>query len=366
MELFTAAEELKFFDAFQIINEAMKIPAKSSPLKYFLITITLILPFSLIQLLFKISFTQFFFTLYDYFSGDSSATYLIHEFFYILSLFLLSLLLFTYPNPSPLSPLSAVPRIFKHLMVTFFYALLLMIVNFMAELTFVYVLVDLLHIDEGALFWGLFIIFCIIYFLVCLYVTALWHLASVISVVEPNVYGLAAMKKSKQLLRGRTGIAVLLVNFYLSDTWLVEKAFGYGMQFPVHFAVKLFLGLLCLFMLVAVHLTGLLVQSVFYFACKAHHNQVVDKKVLYDHLCGYDLGDMSVALNPPSAGSVAIQSLVKDYDGVGYHPVALNDTTESDGTDSTIKVRRDGSKIMTLNVENEGPKTSYLILLNVM
>ncbi|KAI3922968.1 hypothetical protein MKW92_006745 [Papaver armeniacum] len=343
MELFTAAEELKFFGAFQIINEAMKIPAKSSPLKYFLITITLILPFSLIQLLFKISFTQFFFTLYDYFSGDSSATYLIHELFYILSLFLLSLLstsaivftvasIYVSKSISFIPTLFAVPRIFKHLMVTFFYALLLMIVNFLAELTFIYVLVDLLHIDEGALFWGLFIIFCFIYFLVCLYVTALWHLASVISVVEPNVYGLAAMKKSKQLLRGRTGIAVLLVNFYLSDTWFVEKAFGYGMQFPVHFAVKLFLGLLCLFMLVAVNLTGLLVQSVFYFACKAHHNQVVDKKVLYDHLCGYDLGDMSVALNPPSAGSVAMQSLVKDHDGVGYQPVALNDTTESDGT----------------------------------
>ncbi|KAI3855225.1 hypothetical protein MKX03_026083 [Papaver bracteatum] len=344
MELFAAAEDLKFFDAFQIINEAMKIPAKSSPLKYFLITITLILPFSLIQLLFKISFTQFFFTLYDYFSGDSSASYLIHEFFYILSLFLLSLLstsaivftvasIYVSKSISFIPTLFAVPRIFKRLMITFFYALLLMIVNFLAELTFIYVLVDLLHIDEGALFWGLFIMFCIIYLLVCLYVTALWHLASVISVVEPNVYGLAAMKKSKQLLRGRTVIAVLLVNFYLFATWFVENAFGYGMQFPVHFTVKLFLGLLCLFMLVVVNLTGLLVQSVFYFSCKSHHSQVVDKKVLYDHLCGYDLGDKSVALNPPCAGSVEMQSLVKDHDGgVGYQPVALNDTTESDGT----------------------------------
>ncbi|RZC87616.1 hypothetical protein C5167_036158 [Papaver somniferum] len=343
MELFTAAEDLKFFDAFQIIGEAVKIPAKSSPLKYFLITITLILPFSLIQLLFKISFTQFFFTLYDYFSGDSSATYLIHEFFYILSLFLLSLLsisaivftvasIYVSKSISFIPTLFAVPRIFKHLMITFFYALLLMIVNFLAALTFIYVLVDLLHIDEGVLFWGLFIMFCIIYFLVSLYVTALWHLASVISVVEPNVYGLAAMKKSKELLQGRTAIAVLLVNFYLSGTWFVEKAFVYGMQFPVHVMAKLFLGLMCLFMLVAVNLTGLLVQSVFYFACKAYHNQVVDKKVLYDHLCGYDLGDMSVALNPPSAGGVAMQSFVKDHDGVGYQPVALTDTTESDGT----------------------------------
>ncbi|KAI3854724.1 hypothetical protein MKW92_008054 [Papaver armeniacum] len=204
-----------------------------------------------------------------------------------------------------------------------------MIVNFLAQLTFIYVLVDVLHIDEGAMFWRFIYIFSIPYFLVSLCVTALWHLASVISVVEPNVYGLAAMKKSKQLLRGRTKIALELASFYLVATWIVEKVFGYAMQFPVHFMVKLLLGLLCLFMLVAVNLTGILVQSVFYFACKSHHNQVVDKKVLYDHLCGYDLsGDKSVSLNPPSTGSTDMQSMVKDHDGVGYQPVALNATTE--------------------------------------
>ncbi|KAI3878417.1 hypothetical protein MKW98_001832 [Papaver atlanticum] len=106
--------------------------------------------------------------------------------------------------------------------------------------------------------------------------------------------------------------------------------------------VKLLLGLLCLFMLVVVNLTGLLVQSVFYYACKSHHNEVVDKKLLYDHLCSYDLGDKSVALNPSCTGSVEMQSLVKDdHNRVGYQPVALDATT----TDSTITMHR--SMMMT-------------------
>ncbi|KAI3930393.1 hypothetical protein MKW92_045790 [Papaver armeniacum] len=341
MELFTAAENLKFFNAIQIIKEAVKIPAKSSSLLFLISTITLILPLSSIQLLFKISFTNFISILYVYFHGYTSSTSVIHEFFYVLSLLLLSLLstsaivftvasIYASKSISFIHILFSIPRIFKHLMITFSYTLLLMIVNFLAGGTFMYALFWLNIITKGAMFWSFIYIYSITSFLVSLCVTALWHLASVISVVEPNVYGLASMEKSRQLIRGRTKIALELVSLYVAATWIVENVFGYAMQFPVHFMVKLLLGLLCLVMLVAVNLTVLLVQSVFYFACKSHHNQVVDKKVLHDHLCGYDLsGDKSAALNPPSTGSVAMQSLVKDHDGVGYHPVALNDTTES-------------------------------------
>lgn len=134
-----------------------------------------------------------------------------------------------------------------------------------------YVFVCWLNIDEGellsftfsgAVLWSFLTVLGIIYVLVHFYVIALWQLASVISVVEPNVYGLAAMKKSKQLLQGRIKVALELVSLYFAATWIIGNVFGYWMQFPVHFMVKLFLGLLCLFMLVAVNLTALLVQSV--------------------------------------------------------------------------------------------------------
>ncbi|KAI3952210.1 hypothetical protein MKW98_005905 [Papaver atlanticum] len=326
MELFTAAENLKFFNAIQIIREAVKIPAKSSSPLFLISTITLILPLSVIQLLFKISFFHFFTTLFEYFHGYKSSTYVIHEFLYVLSHSVLSLLstsvivltvasIYASKSISSIPILFAIPRIFKHLMITFFYTLLLMIVNFLPVVTFTHVLVWF-HKTEDV-FWHFIYMFCITYFLVYLCVTALWHLASVISVVEPNVYGLAAMNKSKQLLRGRTKISLELASFYLAATWIVEKVLRHATQFPVHFMVKILLGLLCLFLLVAINLMGLLVQSVFYFACKTHHNQMVDKKVLH-----------SVALNPPTTDSMDMQSLVKDHDKVGYQPVALNDTTE--------------------------------------
>ncbi|RZC69283.1 hypothetical protein C5167_032381 [Papaver somniferum] len=206
MELFTAAEDLKFFNPNQIIKEAVKIPAKSSPVKFFFITLTLILPLSLMHHEIDHSSPSY---------KQFIRSYSIHEFFYILSLFLFSILstsvivftvasLYASKSVSFIPTLFAIPRIFKHLMITFFYVLLLMIVNYSAYYIPLYVLASMN--SNGALFWGVSIIFAVIYDLVHIYVTAQWHLASVISVLEANGYGLAAMKKSTQLLRGRTSI----------------------------------------------------------------------------------------------------------------------------------------------------------------
>ncbi|KAI3947104.1 hypothetical protein MKW92_000039 [Papaver armeniacum] len=333
MELFTATKYLKFLNASQIIGEAMKIPAKSSSLNFPLITLTFILPLSLTQLLFDGSFPNFFITLYKYFSGKSSSP---SEFFYFLSLFLFSLFstsaiaftvasLYTSKSFSLVSTLSTIPRISTNLIITFFYALLLITISFFAVDIPASVLRDLLNINEGAPRWGFNIIFAIIYLLVHMYVTALWHLASAVSVLEPNMYGLAAMKKSKQLLQGRSIIAMELVNFYFTATWVIGWLLGYAMQFPIHFMVKILLGSLCLFMLVAVNLTGLLVQSVFFFACKAHHKEMFDKNVLYDHL----------SLNPPSTGSLKMH---KDHGRVGYQSVEVSGITDTIRMQISIEV----------------------------
>ncbi|MCL7047306.1 hypothetical protein MKW94_000343 [Papaver nudicaule] len=346
-ELFTAAEDLKFFNIYQIIKEAVRIPAKSSPLKFSLITLTFILPLSLIQLMFEIHTSILYDAFETYFSGHDSSpsykqfirTYSIQEFFYIAFLFLFFLLstsaivftvasLYASKAVSFIPTLFAIPRIFKNLTMTFFYALLLMMMNYLA-----YNIPNSVLASENtnkALLWGFFFISTIINFVLSNCIIAVWHLASVISVLEPNVHGLAAMKKSKQLLRGRAEIAWDLAYLYLMTTLIVEIMFKLAVRSHLHFMVRLLLGLLGLFMMVAVNLTGLLVQTVFFFACKSHHNQVVDRKVLYDHLCGYDLRDKSVALNP-STGSVEMQSLAKDHGRVGYQHVALDATTATVG-----------------------------------
>ncbi|KAJ6417815.1 hypothetical protein OIU84_001239 [Salix udensis] len=88
----------------------------------------------------------------------------------------------------------------------------------------------------------------VLYLVVHVYITALWHLASVVSVLEP-VYGLVAMKKSYELLKGKIRVAVGA--------------------------------------LVIVNLVGLLVQSVLYYVCKSYHHQGIDKTALHEHLGGY-------------------------------------------------------------------------------
>ncbi|KAI3952208.1 hypothetical protein MKW98_005903 [Papaver atlanticum] len=304
MELFTAAKDLKFLNAHQIIGEAMKIPAKSPSPLFLISTITFILPLSLAQLLCKISFSDFMLTLYP----ES-----IHDFSNILSLFLVSSLYIRHCIHGGFSLSIQVDFLYSHsLCDSSRRGLLLGHLPYLKS-----------NFEEGALWWDYIIAIAVVClgFLVHFYVMALWHLASVISVLEPNLYGLTAMKKSKELLQGRTKIALEHVKLYFAATWFIGKGFGYAMQLPVDcIMVKLLLGLLILFMLIAVNLTGFLVQSVFYFACKSHHNEMVDKKVLDDHLCGY--------VNYPSTGGVEVQSLVKGHEKVGYQPVAVDVTTD--------------------------------------
>ena len=121
------------------------------------------------------------------------------------------------------------------------------------------------------------------------YVSALWHLAGVVSVVEP-LCGLAALAKSKRLLQGRTGTATTLVGAYMTICGVtlllfrdavVEGSFGLALPW------RLLVGAALVCVLVCANLLGLLVQSVFYYSCKAFHNQKIDRTELYEHLGGY-------------------------------------------------------------------------------
>ncbi|KAH1191457.1 hypothetical protein HKD37_20G057315 [Glycine soja] len=56
-------------------------------------------------------------------------------------------------------------------------------------------------------------------------VASLWHLASVISVLEP-FYGLAAMKKSYQLLKGKLRYTAVLVSAYLVACEVISSVFS--------------------------------------------------------------------------------------------------------------------------------------------
>ena len=172
-------------------------------------------------------------------------------------------------------------------------------------IAFFVILIVALELENPLLFLFSLIAIFVLFLVVHVYITALWHLASVISVLEP-IYGFAAMKKSRELLKGKTKIAYELVFGYLFicggiggvfGTVVVHSEEGYGLF------VRILVGGFLVGLLVIVNLIGLLTQSVFYYVCKSYHHQGIDKSALYDHLGGY-LGEYV-----PLKSSVQMESM---------------------------------------------------------
>lgn len=297
-------EELKFLTLKDILRESISIPKLSSK-TFYLITLTLIFPLSFAILIHSI-FTnpiinQIRNPYYDQNEvGREWLKLLGFQFCYLLFLFAFSLVstaavvftvasLYTAKPVSFSSTMSAIPRVFKRLLITFIWVCALMFAYnfvFITALLLLIIAVDTQNVI--LLFVSLFTV-CILFLVVHVYITALWHLASVVSVLEP-IYGWAAMKKSYELLKGRTGMAFSFVFWYLMVCSIINSVFGgivvHGGSAYGVFQRIVFGGFL-VGVLVIVNLVGLLVQSVFYYVCKSFHHQGIDKMALNDHLGGY-------------------------------------------------------------------------------
>lgn len=130
----------------------------------------------------------------------------------------------------------------------------------------------------------LLLIITILFMVGFFYMTMIWQLANVVSVLEKNC-GFKALKKSKELIKGKMGtsFAILLtINLCAMPILLVHK-----------FAVFGIIGRICLEILSVVlfgtllTLYGLVVQTIFYFVCKSHHRESIDESSLADHLDVY-------------------------------------------------------------------------------
>ncbi|OVA02480.1 hypothetical protein BVC80_8921g10 [Macleaya cordata] len=91
-----ATQELQFFTVQQIITKSVRIPITSSPRRFFLITVFLILPLSIAQLYID-DHHQILISILDHFKNPTDQTHkelihaLIYEFFYIIILLIFSL-----------------------------------------------------------------------------------------------------------------------------------------------------------------------------------------------------------------------------------------------------------------------------------
>ncbi|KAJ4976224.1 hypothetical protein NE237_001330 [Protea cynaroides] len=299
-----APEQLQDLTLTEILKESVSIP-KSSPRTFSLITVTLIFPLSFAILAHSL-FTHPILKQIESQSPSNPnlpqewSRLLIFQFCYLIFLFAFSLLstaavvftaasLYTSKPVSFNSTISAIPGVFKRLLITFLWVSLLMIVY---DIAFILSLVVLIvAIDTNSLLLFLFSLIAVftLFLVVHVYITALWHLASVVSVLEP-IYGIAAMRKSKELLKGKTQMAAVLVFGYLSICGAIGGVFGSlvvhgGEDYGVF--VRIVTGGFLVNVLVIVNLIGLLVQSVFYYVCKSYHHQGIDKSALFDHLGGY-------------------------------------------------------------------------------
>ncbi|EOA17025.1 hypothetical protein CARUB_v10005259mg [Capsella rubella] len=298
-------EELQFLNKRGILHESTSIP-KYSPKTFYLITLTLIFPLSFAILAHSL-FTQPILDQIDtYPRADQAQTQhewtilLVFQFSYFIFLFAFSLLstaavvftvasLYTGKPVSFSSTFSAIPLVLKRLFITFLWVSLLMLAYNTVFLIFLVTLIVAVDLQKVALAVFSLVLIFVMFLGVHVYMTALWHLASVVSVLEP-VYGLAAMKKSYELLKGKTIMACSMVFIYLVHCGFIAGVFGAvvvrgGEDYGIF--ARLVAGGVLVGVLVIVNLIGLLVQSVFYYVCKSFHHQEIDKSALHDHLGGY-------------------------------------------------------------------------------
>ncbi|KAG6488545.1 uncharacterized protein LOC122007395 [Zingiber officinale] len=122
-----------------------------------------------------------------------------------------------------------------------------------------------------------------------IYISVVWHLASVLSVLE-DARGLEAMRRSRRLIQGKLLLACVIflkLNFcFVLVEWgfqfLLVKWSTNGAGFSLLLSLVLLLLLLGLVILFA-----LTVQTVVYFVCKSYHHESIDKTNLADHLEAY-------------------------------------------------------------------------------
>ncbi|XP_056159108.1 uncharacterized protein LOC130134990 [Syzygium oleosum] len=188
--------------------------------------------------------------------------------------------------------MSVVPRVWKRLMVTFFWSFgIFFVYNAVAVGLLIAWLVIVRQYSVGpALGIAVAVILLILYVIGFVYITMIWQLASVISVLE-DAYGRKAMVKSKRLIKGKMGLSIWCFLGVLVCAMLVQALFECFVVLNfVPIGIKIGVGLICLLLLLMVVLFDLVAQTVIYFVCKSYHHENIDNSSLPDHL-EVNLGD---------------------------------------------------------------------------
>ncbi|CAI9115592.1 OLC1v1016527C1 [Oldenlandia corymbosa var. corymbosa] len=187
--------------------------------------------------------------------------------------------------------MSVVPKVWKRLMVTFLCTFLaFLLYNFVAIILLVIFTFALGDTVIGAIFITILLILYVVGFL---YMSIIWQLASVVSVLEDS-YGIKAMMKSKELIKGKVLISIIIFFKLNLGMAVIQLLFDFyvihGGSWRLGLLHRIGFGILCFLLLFKLILFGLVIQTIIYFVCKSYHHENIDKSVLSDHLEEY-LGD---------------------------------------------------------------------------
>lgn len=305
-------EDMQFLGLFGVFTESMKIITSWRKIMS-QITLTLILPLSFIYLLHievtnlilhkifynsqQMSITPYGSPSYNKLSDLISSEWL--TFWLLKLLYFTLLLIFSLLSTSAVvytvasaytsrdltfrRVMSVVPKVWKRLIVTFLCAFATFIAYHIVAFLILFIWAVTVGDSNGGIF--ILIIIIILFFAGFLYLTIIWQIASVVSVLE-NSYGVKAMIKSRELLKGKMGLGILIflvlnvIFIVIQILFKVEVVQGWRLGSMERTAF----GIVCFSLLSVFFLFGLVIQTVLYFVCKSYHHENIDKSALSDHL----------------------------------------------------------------------------------
>ncbi|KAI3803837.1 hypothetical protein L1987_31999 [Smallanthus sonchifolius] len=194
--------------------------------------------------------------------------------------------MYTSRNVTFTSVLSVVPKVWKRLVVTFLCAFVVyFIYNMLAIVILVFYMV---HFPDNIFGVIVFHVMLIFYFVGFVYISIIWQMACVISVLESS-YGFKAMLKSKDLIKGKQWIAIVVFSKLQLSFFAVQVLFELFVVYghPLGVWKRLGFAVLLLVVLLILFLFGLVAQTIFYLVCKSYHHENIDKSSLADFLEDY-------------------------------------------------------------------------------
>ncbi|XP_071702853.1 uncharacterized protein [Rutidosis leptorrhynchoides] len=334
-------EDMKFVGFFGIFKQSFKTLFNHKKL-FTQITLTLILPLAIIFLAHINISRHFFFRIENNYISYSDTYYYkritvsdwlyywLFKIIYFTVLTVFSLLstaavvftiasVYTDRDVTYRHVIKIVPKIWKRLFVTFICIYVAMFLyNVIAGIVMVITRSIFGYQVTAAV---ILLILLIVYLLGFLYLTIIWQLASVVTVLE-NINGFKAMKKGKTLAYGKKkvgmGIAFVLYVILLGLMFVYEIFVEYGdTTAELKMIWRVMIGILCAIFVMILFLMFIVTQTMLYLVCKSYHREAIDKLSLATYLASYS--DETVVVPKPEEiqlGRAQVEQTTLNHDTV--------------------------------------------------